>query len=471
MGRATSLVVGLCLAALSAQQVHAQEVVVELADGSHVPGTLPEGSELILVEGGKPTRLPVRDVRHVAVSTFREAEATALEAQIAGLRDRLSHDDQAVREAASRTLLALPGAAAPFLLRLEKDNDPEVALRAQAALKALADRKELFDGRDLVVLEKRVARGWLTLERFELVTGFGKLTIERGELRSLRLASVGEQLSDVLGGELPPPMAHAPARLPVQVVVALEGGAVLVGLVPADALALADERGKRLCSDGLQSLTRDRAASALFEVKRSGAPAFRADLAARELVITGGGTRQWRVATSAIDSLTVGAPGFGPGGSLAALVRELEQKGAPPAQRFWVHINDQQANPWDSPQGMGMTWSLHEVVGKAALVGADASTNAYQGDTTIDQSLPLLCVKKRDLPCPGGVQADFYHGWTGYELRLSRPVAGTELTSLEAANEIIRAEFGEGWELGEFHSPQGGWHWWGYWAEPDAEGR
>jgi hypothetical protein len=469
MGRATWLVVGLSLAALTAQQLRAQEVVVEIADGSVLPGTLPAGSELILVENGAQTRIFVRDVRHLAVSTFREAEAAALEAQIAGLRDRLCHDDLAVREAATRTLLALPGAAAPFLTRLEQDNDPEVALRAQAALKALADRNELFDGRDLVVLEKRVARGWLKLERFELVTGFGRLTIERGELRSLRGASVQEELADVLGGELPPPMAHSPAKLPLQVVVALQGGARLVGLVPADALALTDEHGKRLCSDGLQSLTRDRAASALFEVKRGGTPAFRADLAAKELVITGGGARQWKIATSAIDSLTVGAPGVG--GSLAELVRQLEQGGAPSAQRFWVHINDQPANPWDSEQGMGMTWSLHKVVGKAALVGADASTNAYRGDTTLDQSLPLLCVKKRDLPCPGGVEADFYHGWTGYELRLSRPVAGTELTSLEAANALIQAEFGDGWELGEFHSPQGGWSWWGYWAEPDAEGR
>ncbi len=161
----------------------------------------------------------------------------------------------------------------------------------------------------------------------------------------------------------------------------------------------------------------------------------------------------------------------GPAGTLAALVKQLEQGGAPPAQRFWVHINDQPANPWDSAQGMGMTWSLHKVVGKAALVGSDTRTNAYQGDTPGDQKLPLLCVRKRDLPCPGGVEADFYHGWTGYELRLSRPVAGTELTSLEAANAIIQAEFGQGWELGEFHSPQGGWTWWGYWSEPDAEGR
>lgn len=471
MGRASLLVVGLSLAALAAQTVRAQEVVVELADGSRLPGTLPPDSELVLTEGGRPTRIPVRDVRHLAVSTLREAEAVALEAQVAGLRDRLCHDDLAVREAASRTLLALPGAAAPFLTRLERDNDPEVALRAQAALKALADRHELMDGRDLVVLERRVARGWLKLERLELATSFGRLTIERGELRALRGAAVEEELADVLGGELPPPMAHAPARLPVQVTVTLQGGARLVGLVPADALALTDEHGKRLCSDGLQSLVRHRAASALFEVQRRGAPAFGADLAVKELVITGGGAREWRVATSAIDALTVGAPGAGPDGTLAALVKQLEQGGAPPAQRFWVHINDQRANPWDSEGGMGMTWSLHRVVGKAALVGSDGSTNAYEGDTPVDQSLPLLCVKKRDLPCPGGVEADFYHGWTGYELRLSSPVAGTELTSLEAANAIIQRELGAGWEMAEFHSPQGGWTWWGYWAEPDTEGR
>lgn len=461
MGRASSLVV-FALAAL-APQLRAEDVavVVELADGSVLPGTV-AARELELVEGGARTKLPLRDVRHLALSTSDEKENAALDALVAGLRDQLAADDPQVRDAASRTLQALPATAAPFLARLEKDPDPEVVQRAQVALRSLP---ALQDGRDLVILERRVARGWVALERLELVTALGTLTLARGELRALRSAAAGEALADVLGGELPPPMASRPPRLPLQVVVTLQGGAKLVGLVPADALALVDDQGRRLCSDGLRALVLDRAASPLFKAQRAGVPEFAAALAAKELTITSG-ARAWRVPAAAIDALVVGGAAVG-GGSLADLARAMQQGGAPPTQRFWVHINDQQANCWDSPEGLGMTWSLHKVVGKAALVGSDPQTNAYQGDTPPDVKLPLLCVRRADLAPPDGVEADFYHGWTGYELRLSRPVAGSELTSLEAANALVQAEFGAEWEMAEFHSPEGGWSWWGSWAEPE----
>jgi hypothetical protein len=158
-----------------------------------------------------------------------------------------------------------------------------------------------------------------------------------------------------------------------------------------------------------------------------------------------------------------------PGGTLVELVHDFlvaKVMGDPPTQRFWVYINDQPANPWNSAK-KGMTWTLLDVKGKAALVGADARTDAYRGDASIDEVLPILCVRKRNLLAPEGLDGkDYYSRWSGGEIRLTRAVAGKDLTSLEVANSIVKAQFGEGWEIGEHHGPGGGgWHWWGFWAE------
>ena len=57
------------------------------------------------------------------------------------------------------------------------------------------------------------------------------------------------------------------------------------------------------------------------------------------------------------------------------------------------------------------------------------SCNPYQGDTSCRIVLPVLCIKKSNLPLPAGVQNGFYQGWTGGTLAGTRPVMGAILES------------------------------------------
>ncbi len=455
----------------------APSILVETADGSVLAGSLPAGAEIVLVQGAEETRVAVREIRRLAVSTFREKETAALEAEVMKLRDRLGADDAKVREEASAALAAIRGPIAPFVSALAKDPDPEVVARALTALQSLKTKGELLDSRDLVVLGNRVLRGWLKFEKLEIQTVFGAVTVTRAEIRTIRHPDVPEAGGKTENeAEWLPPMASEPPKLPLQVVVSLRNGSRLVGLVRAEALALVDDEGRKLCSDQIISLVRDEAAAGFFKVTRKGVKPFKATLAAADLSVAGA-TRQWKVPVAMIDALDVGRlRSHHQAGSMAELAQEwlraTEAGTELPTQRFWVYINGQPANPWDSEGKKGMTWSLLRIHNQVALVGADKSTDAYKGDTSIEEELPILCVKKRDLPAPEGVDPnDFYAGWIGGEIRLTTPVSGKELTSLEAANTIIVDQFGEGWEIGEHHSPNGGgWHWWGYWGEvPEDE--
>ncbi len=478
-----ALIPVLCALA-SALPSHAEDaatsVLVETADGSVLAGTLPAGSEIVVVQGAGETRVAVREIRRLSVSTFREKETAALEAEVLKLRDRLGADDVRVREEASAALGALRGPIAPFVSVLAKDPDPEVVARAFAVLKALKARGELLDSRDLVVLERKVVRGWLKFDNLEIQTVFGPVTIARAEIRTIRHPDAPESVAKTENeAEWPPPMASEPPKLPLQVIVCLRSGSRLVGLVRPEALALVDDEGRKLCSDQILSIVRDEAAAGFFKVTRKGVKAFKATLAAAEVAVEGT-SRQWKVPVAMIESLDVGRlRNHRQAGSLVELVQEwlraTEQGAEIPTQRFWVHIEGQPANPWNSEGKKGMTWSLIKVHDQVALVGADKLTDAYKGDTSIEEELPILCVKKRDLAAPEGVDPDdFYAGWIGGEIRLTSPVAGKDLTSLEATNAFIVEQFGEGWEIGEHHSPNGGgWHWWGYWGDvpEDEEGK
>lgn len=476
-----ALILSLCILASGmtsrAEDAAPTSVLVETADGSVLAGTLPAGAELTLVQGADETRVAVRQIRRLAVSTLREKETAALEAEVMKLRDRLGADDARVREEASSALAAIRGPIAPFVSMLAKDPDPEVVARAFTALKALKAKGELLDSRDLVVLDRQVLRGWLKFDKLEIQTVFGPVTVTRAEIRTLRHPDVPEVAARTENeSEWPPPMASELPKLPLQVVVCLRSGSRLVGLVRPEALALVDDEGRKLCSDQIVSIVRDEAAEGFFKVTRKGVKTFKATLAAAELAVTGS-SRQWKVPVAMIDSLDVGRlRNHRQSGSLVELVQEwlraTEQGAEIPTQRFWVHIDGQPANPWDSEGKKGMTWSLIKVHNQVALVGADKLTDAYKGDTSIEEELPILCVKKRDLAAPEGVDPnDFYAGWIGGEIRLTTPVAGKDLTSLEATNAFIVEQFGEGWEIGEHHSPNGGgWHWWGYWGEvPEDE--
>jgi hypothetical protein len=461
-----------------AEEAAPVSVLLETADGSILAGTLPAGSEFTLVQGGAETRVAVRGVKRMLISTFREKETASLEADVMKLRDRLGADDARQREEASTALAAIRGPIAPFVSALAKDPDPEVVARALMVLKALKGRGELQDSRDLVMMDKQVLRGWLKFDKLDLQTVFGPVTLARAEIRSLRSPDSPESPALTENeAEWPPPIASEPPKLPLQVVVCLRNGSRLVGLVRPEALALVDGDGRKLCSDLILSLVRDEEAAGFFKVTRKGVPVFKATLSASEVLVSGA-SRQWRVPVAMIDSLDVGKlRSHGAAGSMPELVQQwlhaTEQGTELPTQRFWVYIDGQPANPWDSEGKKGMTWSLMRVHDQVALVGADKGTDAYKGDTSIEEALPILCVRKRDLPAPEGVDPnDFYAGWSGGEIRLTTPVAGTELTSLDAANAFIREQFGDEWEIGEHHSPNGGgWHWWGYWGEVPEDGK
>lgn len=116
----------------------------------------------------------------------------------------------------------------------------------------------------------------------------------------------------------------------------------------------------------------------------------------------------------------------------------------------------------------GMTWTVVGDTEGYVHVGADAQTNAYAGDTAIDQSLPILCVVVDDRPAPGEITFDMYNGWVRGGVQATPPIAGTILTSQQQGDEICAEEFGAGWRLAEFHdgrygsgfSQSGGWSFW-----------
>jgi hypothetical protein len=117
----------------------------------------------------------------------------------------------------------------------------------------------------------------------------------------------------------------------------------------------------------------------------------------------------------------------------------------------------------------GMTWAVLGQQNGYVHVGADAQTNAYSGDTTIDQYLPLLCLLVDNRPAPSDISFDYYNGWTRGALRVTSPIQGAALTSQQQGNTICANQFGSGWRMAEFHdgwygedfSASGGWSYWG----------
>lgn len=112
-------------------------------------------------------------------------------------------------------------------------------------------------------------------------------------------------------------------------------------------------------------------------------------------------------------------------------------------------------------QHKAMTWTLRNSSGPYVLVGSDGQTDAYSGDTPVSESLPILAFRDVDLEAPEELDTgSTYHEWSGGVVTLTPPVEGTRLTSLEAANQIVTEELGEGWRMAEFHD---GWGW-NFWA-------
>lgn len=122
---------------------------------------------------------------------------------------------------------------------------------------------------------------------------------------------------------------------------------------------------------------------------------------------------------------------------------------------LWEEVDAQEE------ERLAMTWTLRKEAGSnLVLVGRDDFTDAYDGDTPVTESLPLLAFRPGGLSRPEVLFGEAYGSdWSGGTVMLTSPVEGTEVTSLERANEIIREELGEGWRMADFHLG-GGWRFW-----------
>jgi subtilisin family serine protease len=142
--------------------------------------------------------------------------------------------------------------------------------------------------------------------------------------------------------------------------------------------------------------------------------------------------------------------------------------------RFWVHIKDQPANPWNTRTGKAMTWRALSRQNDVTLVGSDASssrptdgtTNAYSGDASITKSLPVLCLNVNNTPKPSNITTTFYSGWSSGRILLSNSIRGSLLTSLAVANKVCADQFGTGWRMAAFHDGvhNGSGGGWGFYA-------
>jgi len=120
----------------------------------------------------------------------------------------------------------------------------------------------------------------------------------------------------------------------------------------------------------------------------------------------------------------------------------------------------------------GMTWGKksHDDVLGVDYVNC-SNCNAYSGETSCSSKLPILCLKKENLPdpsvyvpakSPGVMQPSYYYGWTGGQIKLTHPVSGDALKGLTDANDICEFQFGTGYKMAEHHDGNGGWGWYAY---------
>jgi hypothetical protein len=121
------------------------------------------------------------------------------------------------------------------------------------------------------------------------------------------------------------------------------------------------------------------------------------------------------------------------------------------------------ALPAAAAGGRGMTWGK---VGHDPSIGTDhvscLGCDAYVGDTSCKEYLPMLCLNQDGSPDPGVVPSGFYAGWTKGHIGLTLNIQGVVLTSLNVADQICQHYFGPGYRMAEFHDGGGGWGWHAY---------
>lgn len=127
---------------------------------------------------------------------------------------------------------------------------------------------------------------------------------------------------------------------------------------------------------------------------------------------------------------------------------------------------------------MAMTWTLLGAVqpntsNAYVLIGSDAQTNPYTGDTSTWNYLPLLCINKDSPSHPGSILwgpsqtpgGAWRQTWSGGTVALTTPIQGASLTSLAVANAICSSQFGAGFRMAEFHDGAANlWSGWDFWG-------
>lgn len=179
-------------------------------------------------------------------------------------------------------------------------------------------------------------------------------------------------------------------------------------------------------------------------------------------------------------------------------------------QRYWIKVGDQPANPWNSqrlfyaPEGdpwadqvvdpsqnaayapgekvqpsfgfasgraqcKGMTWTVLKQQDGLVLVGSDALTNPYSGDTNCNERLPILCINVEGFSPPANANGNNYsESWSGANVKQTYPFTGHDINTRDKANQRCVEVFGEGWRIAEFHdgalgtAGTDGWKLWAY---------
>ena len=162
--------------------------------------------------------------------------------------------------------------------------------------------------------------------------------------------------------------------------------------------------------------------------------------------------------------------------------------GLPLRTRFWVYIDDQFANPWNSYQPRagspsvgsgsilrepaqnpaykpgayltreegvraggcrGTTWTLLKQDEGVSLVGGDSRTNPYRGDASCQQQHPVLCIKVDGFGPPPNRGGNLYSvNWSGAQIKATSPVGGGQLNSRAKAAQLCSSTFRRGLAYG-----------------------
>lgn len=156
---------------------------IQLKNGSVLFGELAFPNIVIETAYGTLT-VPATDVVKLRVGKHSDPD---LLAEIKGLVADLGSDDAASRNRAQETLARMGSVAESELREASKSGDPEVKNRAAALVNEIEngseDAAETLPDEDELVTVRFTVRGTLQLEKLDLNTSYGALSIPKKELR------------------------------------------------------------------------------------------------------------------------------------------------------------------------------------------------------------------------------------------------------------------------------------------------